>query len=97
MEIALKEDPIGTTLTFDGWTNVKNEQLLGTVLLASEGKPYVWKAVDITSERENYVAVINKTETMLTELKNKGIIVCAIVTDSAPAYAAARYCTIFII
>jgi hypothetical protein len=97
MEIALKEDPIGATLTFDRWTNVKNEQLLGTVLLASEGKPYVWKAVDITSERKNYVAVINKTETMLTELKNKGIIVCAIVTDSAPAYAAAWYCTIFII
>lgn len=90
MEIALKEDPIGATLTFDGWTNVKNEQLLGTVLLASEGRPYVWKAVDITSERENYVEVINKTETMLTELINKGITVCAIVTDSAPAYAAAR-------
>ncbi|RGB28286.1 ribonuclease H-like domain-containing protein [Rhizophagus diaphanus] len=30
--------------------NVKNEQLLGTVLLASNGKPYVWKAVDISSE-----------------------------------------------
>jgi hypothetical protein len=25
----LKEDPVGVTLTFDGWTNVKNEQLLG--------------------------------------------------------------------
>ena len=97
MEITLKEDPIGVTLTFDGWTNVKNEQLLETVLLTSEGKPYVWKAVDISSERENCVAVINKTETMLTELKNKGITVCAIVTNSASAYAAARYCIIFII
>jgi hypothetical protein len=29
METALKENPIGITLTFDGWTNVKNEQLLG--------------------------------------------------------------------
>src|SRR5207302_10291124 len=29
MQMALKEDPVGVTLTFDGWTNVKNEQLLG--------------------------------------------------------------------
>ncbi|UZO28283.1 uncharacterized protein OCT59_021816 [Rhizophagus irregularis] len=91
METALKEDPVGVTLTFDGWTNVKNEQLLGTVILSSEGKPYVRKAVDITSERENNAAVINKTEAMLTELKNKEITVCAIVTDSASAYAAAQY------
>lgn len=90
MESMLKEDPVGVTLTFDGWTNVKNEQLLGTILLASEGKPYVWKAVDISSERENYMAVINKVELMLHELKSKDITVCAIVTDSASAYAAAR-------
>jgi hypothetical protein len=91
MEVALKEDPVGITLTFDGWTNVKNEQLLGTVLLASEGRPYVWKAIDISSERENYNEVMSKTETMFTELKTKGITVCAVVTDSAAAYAAARY------
>ena len=91
METALKEDPVGITLTFDGWTNVNNEQLLGTVLLTSEGRPYVWKAVDISSERENYTAVINKTESMLEDLKKKNITVCAIVTDSASAYAAARY------
>ena len=68
---------------------------MGTVLLTSEGKPYVWKAVDISSEWENHVAVMNKTETMLTELKNKEITICAIVTDSASAYAAARYCTFY--
>jgi hypothetical protein len=96
METALKEDPVGVTLTFDGWTNVNNEQLLGTVLLTSEGKPYVWKAVDISSERENYIGVMNKTETMLGDLKNKGITVCAIVTDSASSYAAARYDNLFI-
>ncbi|CAB4374853.1 unnamed protein product [Rhizophagus irregularis] len=36
--------------------------------VASNGKPYVWKAVDISSERENYTAVIEKTEAMLTDL-----------------------------
>jgi len=44
MEIALREDPVGVTLAFDGWVNVKNEHLLGIVLLTSEGKPYIWKA-----------------------------------------------------
>ena len=41
MEIALKEDPVGVTLTFDGWTNVKNEQLLEVVIMISEGRPFV--------------------------------------------------------
>ncbi|UZO22201.1 uncharacterized protein OCT59_014569 [Rhizophagus irregularis] len=41
MDIALKEDPVGVILTFDSWTNVNNEQLLETVLLTLEGKPYV--------------------------------------------------------
>lgn len=90
MDNALKEDPVGVTLTFDGWTNVKNEQLLGSVLITSEGRPYVWKAVDISSERENHIKVIEKIESMLDDLKKKEIVVCAIVTDSAGAYAAAR-------
>jgi len=90
MKIALKEDSVGVTLTFDGWTNVKNEQLLGAVLISSEGRSYVWKAVDISIERENHINVMGKIESMLTELKQKEINVCAIVTDSAGAYAAAR-------
>jgi len=91
MDIILKEDPVGVTLTFDGWTNVKNEQLLGAVLISSEGRPYVWKAVDISTKHENHIKVMEKIELMLTELKEKEITVCAIVTDSAGAYAAARY------
>jgi len=90
MEMALKEDPVGITLTFDGWTNVKSEQLLGVVIMTSEGRPYVWKATDISSERETHVEVMEKTEAMITELEGKGINVCAVVTDSAGAYAASR-------
>ncbi|CAB4439548.1 unnamed protein product [Rhizophagus irregularis] len=59
-----KEDQIGITLT---------------VLLSSKGKPYVWKAVDISSEHENYTAVMDKIEIMLTDLKKKDITVYAIV------------------
>ena len=90
MEIALKEDRVGITLTFDGWTNVKTEQLLGVVIMTSEGRPYVWKAADISSERETHVEVMEKTKAMITELEGKNINVCAVVTDSAGAYAAAR-------
>lgn len=90
MEVALKEDPIGVTLTFDGWTNVKNEKLLGVVIMTSEGRPYVWKAFDISSERETHLEVMEKTVAMITELKAKNINVCAVVTDSAGAYAASR-------
>ena len=91
IEIALKEDLVGVTLTFDRWTNVNNEQLLGTVLLISEGRPYIWKAVDVSSERENYTEVIKKIKTMIEDLKKKKITICAIVTDSASAYVAAWY------
>src|SRR5438045_8160110 len=81
--------PIGR-YAFDGWINVKNEQLLGVVIMTSEGRPYVWKAVDISSERETHVEVMEKTEAMISELKDKEINVCAVVTNSAGAYAAAR-------
>ncbi|PKY26436.1 hypothetical protein RhiirB3_389551 [Rhizophagus irregularis] len=47
-------------------------------------------AMNISSECENYIGVINKTEKMLEDLKKKEITVCAIVIDSASAYAAAR-------
>ncbi|CAB4398843.1 unnamed protein product [Rhizophagus irregularis] len=90
MEIALREDPVGITLTFDGWMNVKSKQLLGVVLMTSEGRPFVWKAADISSERETHLEVMEKTEAMIADLEKKSINVCAVVTDSAGAYAASR-------
>jgi len=88
---ALREDPIGVTLTFDRWTNVKNEQLLGVMIITSEGKPYVWKATDISIERESHIKIMKKTKAMIDELKNMDVQVSAIVTDSAGPYAASRY------
>ena len=90
MQMALKENPVGVTLTFDGWANIKNEQLLGVVVITSEGRPYVWKADDISSEREIHLEVMKKTIAMITELKSQKVNVCAVVTDSAGAYAASR-------
>ncbi|RHZ87559.1 hypothetical protein Glove_33g59 [Diversispora epigaea] len=37
---SILKDQIGVILTFDNWTNVHNEQLLGTVTFTSEGQPY---------------------------------------------------------
>ncbi|RHZ47354.1 hypothetical protein Glove_585g38 [Diversispora epigaea] len=74
----LQKDPVGVTLTFDGWTNVRNEQLLGV------------KATNISSERETHIEVMEKTKEMYTELNDNGVKVCAVVTDSAGPYAASR-------
>ncbi|GBC44373.2 ribonuclease H-like domain-containing protein [Rhizophagus irregularis DAOM 181602=DAOM 197198] len=71
MEIALREDPVNIILTFDGWMNVKSEQLLGVVLMTSEGRPFVWKAADISSERETHLEVMEKTEAMIADLEKK--------------------------
>ncbi|RHZ87211.1 hypothetical protein Glove_39g7 [Diversispora epigaea] len=81
----LQEDP-----TFDGWTNVRNEHLLDVVIITSEGRSFVWKATNISSERENHKEVIEKIQEMFIELNNDSIKVCAVVTDSTGPYAASR-------
>ena len=87
----LRQDEFGITLTFDGWTNVKNEQLLGVMVITSSGKPHAWKVTDISSERESHVEVMEKTKEMINELQNIDVKVSAVVTDSAGPYAASRY------
>ncbi|CAG8849633.1 10870_t:CDS:1, partial [Racocetra persica] len=66
---ALCKNKIDIILTFDRWTNVNNKQLLEVMIITSEGKPYVWKATDISLERESHIKVIEKTNTMINELK----------------------------
>ncbi|CAG8645192.1 7899_t:CDS:1, partial [Scutellospora calospora] len=84
---AFSKDQIGITLTFDEWTNVKNEQLLGVMIITSGGRLYVWKATDISLEKETYIEVMDKTNAMINELKSMNTEVSAIVTDSAGPYA----------
>src|SRR4051794_9815873 len=83
-------DRIGITLSFDGWTNVREQELMGTVLTSSDGQPYIWKATDISSERITNIEARNKVEEMMSKLDELKIPLLAIVTDSAPAYNAAR-------
>ena len=61
-----------------------------TVLMTSDGQPYVWQAVDISSERATTAEVMSKTEEMISKINEIKIPLLAIVTDSAPAYNAAR-------
>ncbi len=68
MTQTLKNDSVGVTLSFDGWTNVLNQNLL-----------------------ERWKEVIEKTETLFKEIDKMGVNLIAVVTDSAPSYAAARY------
>lgn len=83
-------DRIGITLSFDGWTNVREQELMGSILMSSDGQPYVWKAMDISNERATTLEVINKIEEMILKINELHIPLLAIVTDSAPAYNAAR-------
>ena len=86
----LKSDRIGIILSFDGWVNVREQELMGTVLMSSDGQPYIWKAVDVSGERQKTADVIFKTEEMITSIRELDLTILAIVTDSAPAYNAAR-------
>lgn len=95
MEQKLKSDSVGVTLSFDGWTNVLNQNILGSVFITSKGEVLIWKEMDISGELERWKQVFEKSEAMFKEINDMGVNLIAVVSDSAPSYAAARY--IFII
>jgi len=80
----------GITLSFDGWKNIVNQELLGVMIILPSGETLIWKAVDISGQRERAIDVIPHIEEMLSDLKNQSIKITAIVSDSAAAYASAR-------
>src|SRR5215469_8578841 len=87
----LKEDSTGVTLAFDGWTNVLNQNILGSVFITSKGEVIIWKALDVSDELERWKEVIKKTEIMFEEIDKMGVNLISVVTNNAPSYAAARY------
>ncbi|CAG8788557.1 13700_t:CDS:2, partial [Racocetra persica] len=66
----------------------ENEAMYNTLCKDKIGKPYVWKATDISLERESHIKVIEKTNAIINKLKSMNIKVSAVVTDSARPYAA---------
>lgn len=83
-------DEDGVTAAFDGWTNVKMEQLWGVVFITSEGQPLVWGAYEISSERSRTEDVIRHIEKLMADAIQQNIIIKAFISDSAGEYAAAR-------
>jgi hypothetical protein len=94
IEIA-QNDQIGVTAAFDGWTNVKQENLFGVVFITSTGEILIWGARDISDERSKTEDVINHIKEIMVEAEQKQININCFVSDSAGEYAAARYVLIF--
>jgi len=86
-----QSDEYGVTIAVDGWSNVKQEKLWGVVLITSDGRPLIWGAQEVTSERSQTQDVIRHFENLLDELNSKNIKISAFVSDSAGEYVAARY------
>ncbi|CAB5135680.1 unnamed protein product [Rhizophagus irregularis] len=80
----------GITLSFDGWKNIVNQELLGIMIILPSGETLIWKAVDISDQRGHAIDVIPKIEEILNDLKDQSIKVAALVSDSAASYASAR-------
>lgn len=45
-----QSDENGLTATFDGWTNIKQENIWGVVFITSKGQPLIWGAQETSSE-----------------------------------------------
>ena len=87
----LSNDKIGVTLAFDGWKNILNQHIFGALFITSSGEILIWKASDISSERERMIEIIPKIEGLIKDAKdNLDAKVIAIISDSAAAYARAR-------
>ncbi len=61
----LSNDKIGVTLAFDGWKNVLNQHIFGALFITSSGEILIWKALDISSERERMIEIIPKIEDLI--------------------------------
>jgi len=77
-------------LAFDGWKNILNQHIFGSLFITSSGEILIWEASDISTERERLIEVVPKIKGVIQEINKLGIKLNAIVSDSAPAYAGAR-------
>ena len=77
-------------MAFDGWKNILNQHIFGSLFITSSGEILIWDALDISSEREWLIDAMPKINELIQEINGLGIKLNAIVSDSAPAYAAAR-------
>jgi hypothetical protein len=86
----LTNDNVGVVLAFDGWKNVLNQHIFGSLFITSSGEVLIWETSDISSERERMIEVVPKIKNLIQEIIRLNIKLNAVVSDSAPAYAGAR-------
>ncbi|CAG8481813.1 7048_t:CDS:2 [Racocetra fulgida] len=70
--------------------NILKQNIFGSLFILTTGEVQVWEAIDVSSERERMIDVIPKIKKMINDASNIGTKLLAIVSDSAPAYSAAR-------
>ena len=68
MKVA-QNNKIRVTMTFDGWTNVKQENLFDVVFITLMGEILIWEARDISDERSKIENVINHIKDIMAEAK----------------------------
>ncbi len=90
IEAAAKEDKYGVSISLDGWKNVVKQNILGLVIIRSDGQVLIWGAKDISGDRGNTEAAINQISEFLNETLAKNVKINTVITDSASSYNAAR-------
>ncbi len=74
----------------DSWTNVVNQNIMGSILITNSGEVLVWHTMDISGERSRTAEVKAKINSITKSGLNENIKISAIVTDSHSSYTAAR-------
>ena len=87
----LKEDTIEVTLAFDRWKNVLKQHIFGSLFILLSGEVLIWQENDISTERGWMIEVIPKIEDLIMKAKDIEAKLSTIVSDSASAFAGARY------
>ncbi|CAG8768948.1 19581_t:CDS:2, partial [Racocetra fulgida] len=82
MELASK-DKIGVTITFDGWCNIVKQEIMGIVFITSSEEVLIWRADDISRERQRQEEVISRIRALFAEAEELNIKANCLVTDSA--------------
>ncbi|CAG8571554.1 25123_t:CDS:2 [Cetraspora pellucida] len=84
------KNKIGVTIAFDGWCNIVKQEIMRIVFITSSGEVLIWRADDISKEKQWQEEVISRILALFAEAKELNIKVNCLVTDSTGAYAAAR-------
>ena len=89
IDIAQK-DAFGVTVCFDGWKNVKKQEIMGSVLITSDGQVLIWGGEDVSRNNLRWKDIKEFSLNFLGDLDKKNIKYNAIITDSASQNQAAR-------